>query len=30
MIALGYLQTIAMAGFQGKDKKILEEAGKVI
>jgi ABC-type bacteriocin/lantibiotic exporter with double-glycine peptidase domain len=29
MIALGVLQTMAMTGFQGKDKKILEEAGKV-
>jgi len=29
MIALGVLQTIAMTGFQGKDKKILEEAGKI-
>lgn len=30
MVIAGGIQTKALTGFQGKDKKILEEAGQVI
>ena len=29
IIAAGFLQTIALTGFQGKDKAVIEEAGQV-